>query len=158
MSEPLEIQKIQELPEIPKKVKTASAKILHEYGYSIGQIQQMLDFPSKSTVHRITSKPRSEIGLVDVDTWNDVELAITKLLKMKRSKLEAKIMQKMEVELDTKPLPFGSLAFGLKVLGELNNPRGQTNVNLNATNSQIAVQVIRGNVSYNNTTAKDKGK
>lgn len=153
---------MQTLTPIPQKEtkispiqKKASAKILAEKGYTLEHIEKLTGM-SKSAVGRLRGKTRGEITDVDSETWESVGRAINRVLEAKTNQLAAKIMGKMEHELDTKPIPFGSLAFALKVIGEIKNPKGQTQMTFNG--EQTNVQVIRGNVSYNTKTEDNKGK
>jgi len=143
------------IKEVPEKVKIASAKILAEHGYSLNQIMELTGIPSTST-YRIMLKKREDLQKVDPDTWKSVEAAINNVLKMKRDQLTAKILGKMEHEVDTKALPFGSLAFALKVLTDMYQPKNTNNLNLNANN--LNVQVVRGDVTYSDKKEETEPK
>lgn len=154
MSLPQVLQGKIETPDIPLKVKKASAIILRRYGYSFPQIEKLIGTP-KSTVER---QVKGNISDIDPETWEEAGRIVDRFKKVVRDKLEIKIMGKMDHELDTKPLPFGSLAFGLKVIGELTNPRGRTDINVTGSGGNMAVQIIKGNVSYNTNKEENKDK
>lgn len=137
------LSKREDFNKLSVKQKKVSVRILREkYGYSLPQIGALMGL-TKSSAQRWATK---DISDVDPETWAETETSITKYNSMMLNKLQSKIMGKMDHELETKSLPFGSLAFGLKVIGDLKNPRGQTN--LNVSGDQVAVQVVRGDITY----------
>lgn len=134
---PFKTKNVEPSKKLTEKVKKASLKILRDHGYSLPQIEKLTGVPT-STVDRIV---KGDLSDIEPEIWDQVGNSIARLMTVTQNKLALKIMGKMDHELDTKSLPFGSLAFGLKVLGDLMNPKGV--INQGNTINNIQVKVVR---------------